>query len=120
MLVLPIDNTFLYVEPIYLQASQAKMPQLKKVALAMGNTLIYSDTYEQALAQLSGQNIAPPSNANESATTKAPSAAPAPTPSADPRVAEIRHHFDRYKELVGQGKWSDAGKELDAIQSLLR
>jgi len=55
MLVLPIDNTFLYVEPIYLQASQARMPQLKKVALAVGNTLIYTDTYEQGLAQLDAE-----------------------------------------------------------------
>ena len=39
MLVLPIDDTFLYVEPIYIQSSQARMPQLKKVVLAMGNTL---------------------------------------------------------------------------------
>src|SRR5678815_4889238 len=56
MLVLPIDNTFLYVEPIYIQASQARMPQLKKVVLAMGNTLIYRDTYEQALAELTGKS----------------------------------------------------------------
>ena len=52
--VLPIDNSFLYVEPIYIQASQASMPQLKKVALAMGNRLAYADTYEQALSQLIG------------------------------------------------------------------
>ena len=52
MLVLPIDNTFLYVEPIYIQSSQARMPQLKKVVLAIGNTLIYRDTYEEALAEL--------------------------------------------------------------------
>ncbi len=52
MLVLPINHTFLYVEPIYIQASQAKMPQLKKVALAMGNNLVYSDTYAQALAPI--------------------------------------------------------------------
>ncbi|MCX6623816.1 MAG: UPF0182 family protein, partial [Acidobacteria bacterium] len=44
MLVLPVDNTFLYVEPIYIQASQASMPQLKKVALAIGNRIIYADT----------------------------------------------------------------------------
>ena len=53
-LVLPVDDTFLYVEPIYIQATEARMPQLKKVVLAEGNTLIYADTYEQALAQLSG------------------------------------------------------------------
>ncbi len=54
MLVLPIEHTFLYVEPIYIQASQAKMPQLKKVALAMGNNLVYADTYPQALAATGG------------------------------------------------------------------
>ena len=60
MLVLPIEHTFLYVEPIYIQASQAKMPQLKKVALAMGNNLVYADTYQQALAQLAGENLPAP------------------------------------------------------------
>ena len=50
-LVLPIDNSFLYVEPIYI-TSQTSMPQLKKVALAMGDKLAYADTYEQSLAQL--------------------------------------------------------------------
>jgi len=49
MLTLPIDQTFLYVAPIYIQAAQARMPQLKKVALVRGSTLIYADTYEQAL-----------------------------------------------------------------------
>ena len=53
-LVLPVGDTFLYVSPIYLQATQARMPQLKKVVLAVGNRLIYADTYEEALAQLSG------------------------------------------------------------------
>src|SRR6185312_10351617 len=48
-LVLPIGDTFLYVSPIYLQASQARMPQLKKVVLAKGNRLIYADSYEEAL-----------------------------------------------------------------------
>ena len=38
MLVLPIDNTFLYVDPIYIQATQARMPQLKKVVLASGQS----------------------------------------------------------------------------------
>ena len=52
ILVLPVGNTFLYVDPIYIQATEARMPQLKKVVLAVGNRLIYADTYDQALAQL--------------------------------------------------------------------
>ena len=53
ILVLPVGNTFLYVDPIYIQATEARMPQLKKVVLAVGNRLIYTDTYDEALAQLS-------------------------------------------------------------------
>jgi uncharacterized protein len=40
ILTLPIDNTFLYVAPIYIQAAQARMPQLKKVALVRGSNLV--------------------------------------------------------------------------------
>ena len=89
------------------------MPQLKKVVLAMGNTLIYSDTYAQALAQLSGGAVeAAPSQPTVTTTTAA-------TPTGDPRIAEVRRHLDRYQELVGQGKWSEAGRELEAIRALV-
>ena len=119
MLVLPIEHTFLYVEPIYIQASQAKMPQLKKVALAMGNNLVYADTYQQALAQLAGEAL--PEAPATSAEQQSP-AAPTPTSTAvapDTRIAEIRRHLQRYRELVSQGKLSEAGKELEAIQALV-
>ena len=36
-----------------------------------------------------------------------------------PRIAEIKRHLDRYQELVGQGKWSEAGRELEAIRGLV-
>ena len=121
ILVLPIDNSFLYVEPIYIQASGARMPQLKKVALAMGNKLAYDDSYEKALARLIGQNV--------EAGTPAPNAqAPAPesgrpvtqtgSPGPD-ALREVRDHFNRYRDLNSQGKFSEAGKELETIQRLL-
>ena len=115
MLVLPIEHTFLYVEPIYLQASQAKMPQLKKIALAMGNNLVYADTYQQALEQLAGQNYAAPEPATKQPAATTPGAPQPP----DTRITEIRRHFQRYRELVSQGKLSEAGKELEAIQALV-
>ena len=113
-LVLPIGDNFLYVSPLYLQATQARMPQLKKVVLAVGNRLIYADTYEQALAML-GSGAAPPA---PSGAPAAPAVAATPEPpSTDPRIQSIRQHLQRYRELASQGKWADAGRELDAIQS---
>ncbi|GIU74053.1 MAG: UPF0182 protein [Bryobacteraceae bacterium] len=116
MLVLPVDNTLVYVEPIYIQAAEARMPQLKKVVVAMGNRLIYADTYEDALAQLTGQQ-APPARPAE-----APAAAPAAQPPAADEsrklLEEISRRLQRYRELMGQGRFADAGREIEAVERL--
>jgi len=52
IIALPVTGGFLYLESIYIQATEARMPQLKKVVLAMGDRLTYRDTFEQALADL--------------------------------------------------------------------
>ena len=122
-LVLPVGNTFLYVDPIYIQANEASMPQLKKVVLAAGDRLVYADSYEQALMQISN-GAQPPgalpvieqASAQAPATPAAP-AARAPNPAADARLQQIRDHLRRYRELTAQGHWSEAGKELEAIEA---
>ncbi|HEV8146780.1 MAG TPA: UPF0182 family protein [Bryobacteraceae bacterium] len=125
ILTLPIDNTILYVAPIYLQAAQARMPQLKKVALAVGTTLVYADTYDQALADLDaalkGQPVSTArSTETPSTTTAVPATSTPPPVGSDARVESIRSHFKRYRDLMAQGKWSEAGKELEAVEALLK
>ena len=123
ILVLPVGATFLYVDPIYIQATEARMPQLKKVVLAAGNRLIYTDTYDQALAQLSSgaQQLVQQASVAETAPPELPgSAQPAAAPNADPRPQRIREHLRRYRELAAQGKWSEAGRELEAIEAEVR
>lgn len=121
MLVLPINDTFLYVEAIYIQSAQAKLPQLKKVVLAMGNTLIYRDTYEQALAALAATSAGAPltqpvqPSSLETLTTGVPPVAPPSGPALD----QVRGHMRRYRELSSQGKWGDAGRELEAVERLV-
>ncbi|HVY94104.1 MAG TPA: UPF0182 family protein, partial [Bryobacteraceae bacterium] len=119
-LVLPIGDTFLYISPIYLQATEARMPQLKKVVLALGNQLIYADTYEEALAKINGVSAGTPAPVAETvvqAGAKAATGATVPLKTGDPRIESIRQHLERYRQLAGQGKLAEAGRELDAIQN---
>jgi uncharacterized membrane protein (UPF0182 family) len=119
-LVLPIGDTFLYVDPIYIQANEASMPQLKKVVLAVGDRLVYADTYDQALTQLSSgaQQLIQQATAAQPAAAPVPAATPSGTaPNADPRLQRVRDHLRRYRELAAQGRWSEAGKELEAIEA---
>ncbi|HML18569.1 MAG TPA: UPF0182 family protein [Bryobacteraceae bacterium] len=123
ILTLPIDQTLMYVAPIYIQASQARMPQLKKVALVAGNNLVYTDTYEEALAQLEAEmkGQAPPAKTTLQTTLQTtPALNAAPQPSGDPRIEQIREHLKRYQDLAAQGKWSDAGRELEAIEGIVK
>jgi uncharacterized membrane protein (UPF0182 family) len=112
LLVLPVGDTFVYVEPIYLQSPQAKMPQLKRVVVAMGNRLIYGDTYEQALAALAGgqppPDTTPAGTAVESSSGAQPPPAPAQPAGRDPRLEAAREQIRRLR------------KQIDELEALLK
>jgi uncharacterized membrane protein (UPF0182 family) len=131
MLVLPVENTIIYIEPIYIQSAQARMPQMKKVVVAMGNTLIYRDTYEQALSALGGTPVEaggvsavaaaadtgpPPSDVPQVQGSPPPSRT---ATSDDGKLQTARDHLRRYRELTAQGRWSEAGRELESLDKLL-
>ena len=108
MMVIPVDDTFLFVKPFYLQASNARMPQLKKIVIAAGNRLIYEDTYDQALAVLSGIAITPralPGEPVNPPATAATIASPAPPANRD---AVILDHLQKLR------------KEIDALETELK
>ncbi len=128
MLVLPVEKTFLYVEPIYLQAAQAPMPQLRKVAIAMGNRIAYADTYDEALRQLGNytERISLMAASVPNSGAGLGGAAPANTP-PPPRPAlssaqmdDARAKLRRYRELMSQGKFGEAGRELEALEALFK
>lgn len=52
LLVLPLNDNILYVEPIYLQASQGQIPELRLVVLSDGNNIIYGRTFREALDRI--------------------------------------------------------------------
>jgi hypothetical protein len=119
MLVLPIAKTLLYIEPIYIQASQSPMPQLKKIAMYAGGRLIYTDTYEQAVAELAGFKSS--QSSQPSAATAATPGSPKPTATQATQtdsLAEVRDHLRKYRELMSQGKYADAGKEIEALERM--
>jgi len=111
IIALPVTGGFLYTESIYIQATEARMPQLKKVVLAMGDRLIYRDTFDQAMAELTG-GAAPA--AASSAPPGATSATAAPAPAAQPSAAiadQLAHLRDQAEQL---------SKELDSLQKQLQ
>jgi uncharacterized membrane protein (UPF0182 family) len=117
MLVLPVDDTLIYIEPIYIQAAQARMPQLKKVVIAMGNRLIYADSYDEAVMRLTGQG-AP--SAPQRSEQKVEEQAKPPAPDLSGQILErAREILRRYRELLSQGRYADAGREMETLEKTL-
>jgi uncharacterized membrane protein (UPF0182 family) len=99
IIALPVTGGFLYVESIYIQATEARMPQLKKVVLAMGDRLIYRDTFDEALADLTGG----PAPARPTAAVVATGSGPAPPANAKsaPTLEErLRALHDQAEQLT--------------------
>jgi uncharacterized membrane protein (UPF0182 family) len=52
LLVIPVDQSFLYVEPLYLQATSSRFPELKRIIVAYGNKVAMEPTFEAALRKV--------------------------------------------------------------------
>ena len=72
LMVIPIEGTILYVEPLYLQSEFLAFPELKKVILADGSDVVMADSVRQGLAMLVGDAPAGPPTVSGSTAGGAP------------------------------------------------
>lgn len=56
LMVIPIENSFLYVEPVFLLADDVEIPQLQRVIIAIGDNIAMQPTIEQAIFELFGED----------------------------------------------------------------
>jgi uncharacterized protein len=121
LLVLPLDDTLLFVEPIYLQAERSPMPELRLVVLATQDRLAYAPRFPEALSLLlQGGNAAAGSNGT------APGAREAVTTTTDAASSTLRSLVERanralaeYRRLTSEGKLGEAGGKLDELKGTL-
>jgi uncharacterized membrane protein (UPF0182 family) len=135
MLVIPLGASNLYVEPIYLQAENGPIPELKRVVVSTGNRVVMEPTLEDALAKL--LNV-PPSNvpsvgstvgsaqsaASAGGQTAGQAAPGAGGGAAPPEVAAVIQsanlHFTRAQEALRVGDWARYGEEQRLLEADLR
>jgi uncharacterized membrane protein (UPF0182 family) len=112
LLVVPIENSILYVSPLYLRAESGQLPELKRVIAAYGDRVVMEETLAEALAALFKESA-------PTFTLPGPPAAPTPRSPADLRAREALSHYNRAIARLKAGDWSGFGAELDAVRPLL-
>jgi uncharacterized membrane protein (UPF0182 family) len=129
LLVIPTGRALLYAEPIYLQAQQSPMPELRLVVLALQDKLAYGTTFQAALTALFGGEASSltasqtPQPAQSSAgaspmmlpqTNQSSSQLP---PDLKALIADANKNFEDYQRLTAAGKLAEAGQKLEALKS---
>ncbi|MBI2325694.1 MAG: UPF0182 family protein, partial [Chloroflexi bacterium] len=129
LLVLPAGNSFLYVEPLFVQATQGRIPELRRVILATQERIVMEDTFEKALSRLFSETAAgiPP-------TTPVPQPSPGPSPSPTARpsptgpppaasvaqlVREASDQFEAAQTALRNGDFAEYGRRIQQLQDTL-
>ena len=128
LMVIPIEESLIYVRPLYLRAQAGRIPELTRVIVAYQNRIVMEPTFEQAIGRLFGQadrTAAPPRPTTTGTAAAAPPAAgtdaPAGVDSAvwNRMADEARDTYRRALEAQKAGDWAKYGEEIRRLGELL-
>lgn len=116
LFVIPINNSIMYVEPVYLEASNQAIPEMKRVIVAYGDKIAYESTLADALADLFGED----ENGGQSQSASASSGK---NNSGKSNTKElIQKANEAYENAVNaqkSGNWKKYGDYLDELEKYL-
>jgi uncharacterized membrane protein (UPF0182 family) len=121
LLVIPIRESLIYVQPLYLRAEGGAIPELKRVVVAHENQVAMGETLEEGLALLFGAGAgATP----RPVATAADSLTAAPSAVISSAVADLlrqaQQHYDRAIAAQRVGDWATYGREIDQLGAVIK
>jgi uncharacterized membrane protein (UPF0182 family) len=149
LLVIPIEHSFLCVEPIYLQARQqpeepefqgmepespleqlrrppvrsirnTAIPELKQVIVALGGQVIMRGSFEEALSALFTRDALAPEILGEMVTGSASASySGSSSLTAAEMAAAVEDHFRRARASLQRWDWAEAGEEMEALETTI-
>ncbi len=124
LLVIPIKNSIVYVEPLYLQASGNKLPELKRVIVAYGDRVVMSGSLGEALETIFGKGAAAPGTTpGEPGTTPGTTPGQPSGPEAGKTIASLAQRanqlFGQANAAASRGDWAAYGEYLKQLGEVL-
>lgn len=115
MMVIPVKDSLIYVEPLYLQAEQGKMPELSRVIVAHGDHVVMERTLEASLEKIfGGQDIIESSNqepTGEQGTNEAET--------VSSLAQKANQLFEDAQKKIASGDWAGYGNLMGQLKDTL-
>jgi uncharacterized membrane protein (UPF0182 family) len=109
LLVIPIEKSILYAEPVYLQATTGQLPELKRVIIAHGDRIVMESTMSRALSRAFGETPAAEQELTETRQVDVKALA-----------GDAMEIFRKAKKSVSQWEWEEFGREMDRLEEVIK
>ena len=121
MFVVPIEDSLLYIEPVYLEATNSSIPEVKRVIVAYGDQIAYEATLADALNSLFGEGSAHESPGSEEASGDTDTSAGGSDASLSQTeiVSRAQEAFDNAQKAQKDGDWAKYGEYLKELEKYL-
>ena len=107
LLVIPIKESLIYVQPLYLKAEGGKIPELKRVIVAYKNNIAMEETLDEALAAIFGRAPSKQEVRAESAVDE------------KNLIQQAKEYYDRAQQAIRDADWARYGEEIQHLGETL-
>jgi uncharacterized membrane protein (UPF0182 family) len=131
LLVIPIGDTLLYVEPLYLQAASGRIPELQRVVVATANQVVMAENLGLALAEMVGRDVLVEAGLSELVAAEGDVEAALDDAEAtadslsvtdvtlESLIAQANKHYETALTRQRAGDWAGYGEAMDDLQGTL-
>jgi hypothetical protein len=122
LLVVPVQNAVLYVEPLYLAAEGgSSIPELKRVIVAYSDQVVMEPSLEEALNAIFSGNRSGTAEAAVSGATPTTASASAGVPtSLENLIQQANQHYEAAQQDLRQSNWAGYGQEIQKLGEILK
>ncbi len=118
LLVIPIEESLIFVQALYLRAEGGRIPELKRVVVAYQNQVVMEETLGQALAVLFGGTVR--TGSDEVQEPGEDNTAPIFAAGTSQFAEQLQAHYDAAVAAQRSGDWATYGQEIQEVGRLIR
>ncbi len=120
LFVIPIEDSLLYVEPVYLEATNSSIPEVKRVIVVYGDEIAYESTLAEALNSLFGEGSAHDSKGSEEIAGGEDQQEGGDQQLSQTELIELAQGaYDNAQDALKDGNWSKYGRYMDELEDYL-
>ena len=130
LIVVPVQNSLIYLQPVYLQSANSAFPAFERIIVATPTRVVWDTNLAGALSQLLAAGpgaSAPPSSSPSPGPSSSPAASPSAGPTSSPPAGDVsslvayaNQHFELAQAALRNGDFATYGTEIAKVQQALR